>query len=90
MGERIITIEKTKKFEKVLKKIKDKKLKEEIYKQIKKIIEHPERAKLLKYNQKGERKIYIRNFRLLYSYKNKVLYLLDFDRREKIYTKLKR
>ncbi|MBL7170082.1 MAG: hypothetical protein ISS48_03620 [Candidatus Aenigmarchaeota archaeon] len=72
-----------------IKKIKDKQTKRKILKQIKKIIENPEKGKFLSY-EKGVRKIYISPFRLLYSYKNNKLRLLDFDYRDKIYKKRKK
>lgn len=78
------------KFDKNIKKIKDNKLKERVKKQIKKIIENPETGDFLKY-RKNERKIYIPPFRLLYAYdkKENKLYLIDFDKRDKIYKKKK-
>lgn len=78
----------TKEFIKQLKKIKDKKTKERLFKQIKKIIKDQERGYFLSY-EKGTRKIYIPPFRLLYAYKNNKLYLLDFDHRDRVYKKRK-
>ncbi len=75
-----------KEFIRQTKGIKDRQTKEKIFKQIKKIIENPEIGDLLSY-EKGIRKIYIPPFRLLYAYKNKKIYLLDFDHRDKIYKK---
>ncbi|NCO97181.1 MAG: hypothetical protein COY38_00775 [Candidatus Aenigmarchaeota archaeon CG_4_10_14_0_8_um_filter_37_24] len=79
----------SKEFIEQIKKIKDKKTKEKMLKQIKKIIKDPERGKFLSY-EKGMRKIYIKPFRLLYSYKNNKIYLLDFNHRDKIYKKLRK
>lgn len=76
----------SKEFIKKTKNIRDKKTKERILKQIRKIIENPEIGDFLNY-EKGIRKIYIPPFRLLYSYKNDKIYLLDFDNRDKIYRK---
>ena len=75
-------------FEKAIKKIKDNKTKERVKKQIKKIIESPEHGNFIKY-EKNERKIYIPPFRLLYSYDKREdkIYLIDFDKRDKIYKK---
>lgn len=57
--------------------------------QIKKIITNPEIGDFLKGERKGERKIYIPPFRLLYAYNKKkdTLYLLDFEHRDIIYKK---
>ncbi len=75
-------------FEKNYRKVRDSKTKERVNKNIKKIIKNPE-AGLFLTHRKGERKIYIPRFRLLYAYdksKNEI-YLIDFDRRDKIYKK---
>lgn len=73
-------------FERNIKKIRDKQLKERIKKKIQKIIENPESGEFLRH-MKGERKIYIPPFRLLYAYdkKNNRIYLINFDKRDKIY-----
>ena len=76
----------TKEFIKQTNKIKDKKTRERIFKNIKKIIENPETGDFLGY-EKGVRKIYIPPFRLLYAFKDNKIYLLDFDHRDKIYKK---
>lgn len=84
----MVEIVRQRKFERKIKKIKDSKLKERIKKQIKKIIKNPEIEDFLRH-RKCERKVYISPFRLLYAYdkkKNK-LYLIDFDKRDKIYKK---
>ena len=77
-------------FEKNIKKIKDAKLKERVKKQIRKIIENPETGKFLKYRP-HERKVCIPPFRLLYAYDKKEdkIYLIEFDKRNKIYKKKK-
>lgn len=77
---------KSREFIKQTKRVKDKQTKERLFKQLKKIIEHPEAGDLLSY-EKGIRKIYIPPFRLLYAYKDSKLYLLDFDHRDKVYRK---
>jgi len=86
MGKRIV---RTKRFDDSLKHIKDKGLKVRIWKQIKKIIKEPSIGDFLSYERRGERKIYVGPFRLLYSYdKNSdTIYLLDFDKRDRIYKK---
>lgn len=53
-------------------------------KQILKILENPEIGKSLKY-RRGERTIYIKPFRLIYSFFNNVLYLLKFEHRKSVY-----
>ncbi len=56
---------------------------------IRKIIENPDLGVFLTGQKKGERKIYIPPFRLLYVYSKDedILYLLDFDHRDIIYKK---
>ena len=56
---------------------------------IRKIIENPEIGEFLTGQRKGERKIYMPPFRLLYAYSRDedTLYLLDFDHRDIIYKK---
>ena len=76
----------SKEFIKQLKKIKDQKTKEKIFKQLEKIMENPKVGDLLSH-EKGVRKMYIPPFRLLYAYRKDTLYLLDFDHRDKIYKK---
>jgi len=68
---------------------KDKTLISRLRKQVNKIAENPEIGDFLRGEKKGERKIYISPFRLLYSYDKKrdILYLLDFDKRSRIYKK---
>ncbi len=74
-------------FVKQIRKIKDKQTKERIFKQLQKIIERPEIGDFLSY-ENGTRKVYVSPFRLLYAYKDNKIYFLDFDHRDKIYTKL--
>ncbi|MCK5624291.1 type II toxin-antitoxin system RelE/ParE family toxin [Candidatus Pacearchaeota archaeon] len=57
-----------------------KKLKKQIFK----IIKNPEIGKPLKY-RRGERSIYIKPFRLVYSFSNDVIYLLKFGHRKDVY-----
>lgn len=66
-------------FEKKLKKIKDNLVKLQIKKQIEKIIINPEIGKPMMYNRKGTREVYIKPFRLSYSYYvlDKIIYFLD-------------
>ncbi|MBC8494553.1 type II toxin-antitoxin system RelE/ParE family toxin [archaeon] len=57
-----------KQFERNFKKIKDKSLKEKLSKIIHKIILSPEIGKPMQYGRKGTRELYIKPFRLSYSY----------------------
>lgn len=82
-------IERKPAFEKAIKHIKDKALKERIKKQIKKIIDNPEIGDFLNYEE-GIRKVYIPPFRILYVYKKDTIFLLDFDHRDKVYKKRRR
>jgi mRNA-degrading endonuclease RelE of RelBE toxin-antitoxin system len=77
-------------FSKNIKHLKDQKLKERLKKQILKILEDPETAgRYLHHDRKFEKKIYIPPFRLIFAYDNNkdILYLIDFDKRGKIYRK---
>lgn len=68
-------------FEKQIRKIKDKKLKEKVKKQIRKIVENPERCgKPMKYARKGTREVRIKLFRLSFAYigKEDTIIFLDF------------
>jgi len=64
-------------FKKAFKKIKDKILKEKIIKHVKKLKEHPEMGKPMRYAKKGTREVYITPFRLSYKIEGNILYLLD-------------
>ena len=67
-------------FQKTFSKIKDKVLKERIFKQISKIRENPEVGKPMKHARKGTREVYIPPFRLSYAYlpEEQKIILLDF------------
>jgi mRNA-degrading endonuclease RelE of RelBE toxin-antitoxin system len=59
-------------FERQVKKIKDEKIKQQVKRQIQKIIEDPEKGKPMRYGRKGTRELYVSPFRLSYLYeKNK-------------------
>ncbi len=73
------------KFRREVTKIKDSKLKEKLQKQIQNIIENSELGKPLRYNLKCERTVYVRPYRLIYSYHGTVLYLLRFEHRKEVY-----
>lgn len=74
----------TEKFEKELKKI-DNSIKEKVIKQIQKIIENPETGKPLRFNLKGERTVYVKPHRIIYSFFNNTLYFLRFEHRKDVY-----
>ncbi len=57
-----------KKFQSAFKKIKNQHTKDRIRKQIRKIIQNPEIGKPYRYARRGERSVYIGNYRLLYSF----------------------
>jgi len=85
MDERVV--ERSKQFDKSLKHIKDKNLRIRIGKQIEKIIKNPQIGDFLSYGLKGNRKIYIPPFRLIYFYdkEKNLIKLLDFEKRDKVY-----
>ena len=64
---------------KTVNKIKDRSIKAQIKKQIKKMLEDPEIGKPMRYARKGTRELYIGSFRLAYSYlkKEQKIILLD-------------
>jgi len=63
-----IQIRTTERFEDFLSKVKDNLFKIKIQKQIEKIINNPEIGKPMMHNRKGTREVYIKPFRLSYSY----------------------
>jgi len=75
----------TEEFEKQFKKIKDNTTKSKIKKQIQKITDHPEIGKPLRYNLKGERTLYIKPYRLIYTIKKDEIVLLRFLHRQEVY-----
>jgi addiction module RelE/StbE family toxin len=75
----------TQKFEQEFKKIKDRATQDKIENQIKKILKTPSVGKPLKYDLKGERTIYIKPFRLIYSVEKDKLILLRFEHRNGVY-----
>ena len=64
---------------KTISKVKDKSLKENIKKQIKKIIERPTIGKPMRYTRKGTRELYIGPYRLAYAYKKDETELIFLD-----------
>ena len=75
----MLTVEYSNSVLKTISKIKDRSTKEQIKKQIKKMLENPEIGKPMKYARKGTRELYIESFRLAYSYlkKERKIILLD-------------
>lgn len=57
---------------------------DKIEKQIRKIIKNPNVGKPLRY-KRGERTIYVKPFRLIYSIRGEEIILLKFDHRKKVY-----
>jgi mRNA-degrading endonuclease RelE of RelBE toxin-antitoxin system len=75
----------TLKFEREFKKVKDSRVKEQLKKQIEKIIENPDVGKPLRYDFKGERTVYVKPCRLIYKLDGETLYLLRFEHRKEVY-----
>lgn len=75
----------TGKFEREFKKVKDNKVKEQLKKQIEKIIENPSVGKPLRYDLKGERTVYVKPYRLIYSFEGGRLFLLRFKHHKDAY-----
>lgn len=55
-------------FLKKISKIKHEAIKEQIKKQVEKIIENPEVGKPMQYSRKGTRELYVKPYRLAYAY----------------------
>ena len=74
-----------KKFAELFSKLKDNLLRDKIKKQIKKISENPEVGKPMRNVRKGTRELYIKPFRLSYSYnlKENLVYILDLYHKKK-------
>jgi len=75
----MLTVEYSDNLIKTIKKIKDNTVKEQIKRQIAKILEKPEIGKPMRYARKGTRELYIGSFRLAYAYlkKEKKIIILD-------------
>jgi len=74
----MVTVEFSPLFEKILKKIKNLSAKNQLKKQITKIIENPEMGKPMRYSRKGTRELYIVPYRLSYSWikdEDKIIFL---------------
>ena len=70
----------TEKFEREFRKA-DTSVKDKAKRQIGKIISNPEVGKPLRYNLKGERTVYVKPFRIIYSFFNNTIYFLRFEHR---------
>jgi len=57
-----------KKFQKIFSKIKARLFREQVKKQIYKIIDNPSIGKPMMYSRKGTRELYVNHFRLVYTY----------------------
>ncbi len=75
----MVSVVTSKKFQEVLKKIKDSLFREKVLKHVEKIKNNPEIGKLMKYYRKGTREVYIHPFRLSYAYNipENAIYLFD-------------
>lgn len=74
----------TEKFKKEVKKL-DSSIKIKVIKQIKKIIEEPKVGKPLRYNLKGERTIYVKPYRIIYSFNRRIITFLRIQHRKIVY-----
>jgi len=75
----------TKHFEDDIKSIKDNGLKIKAKKQIEKIIKIPDVGKPLRYALKGERTVYLKPFRIIYTIDGENLIFLRFEHRDDVY-----
>jgi len=75
----------TKKFERELRKLRDKTVKDRVKEQIEKILDNPETGKPLRFGLKGERSVYVPPYRLIYAVQGQRLYLLRFEHRKTVY-----
>ncbi|MBT3408212.1 type II toxin-antitoxin system RelE/ParE family toxin [Candidatus Woesearchaeota archaeon] len=64
-------------FKKRIKKIKNNQIKDQIKKQILKIVNNPNIGKPMKFSRKGTRELYIKPFRLSYFYQNDEIIFTD-------------
>lgn len=75
----------TDKFERELRKVRDKELKARARKRIREIVEDPEIGKPLRFELKGERSLRILPYRLIYAVRGDTLYLLRFEHGKEVY-----
>ncbi|MBN1386107.1 type II toxin-antitoxin system RelE/ParE family toxin [Candidatus Woesearchaeota archaeon] len=64
-------------FRRYFKKIKSQSMKMQIISQIEKIRENPETGKPMRFSRKGTRELYISPYRLSYTIKEGIIYILD-------------
>jgi len=81
----MVEVEYSRIFKKTIKKLKDSSLKDHIKSQIIKIVKSPEKGKPLRYNLKGERTVYVKPYRIIYSYNNDIITFLAFEHRDDVY-----
>jgi len=74
----------TDKFEKEVKKL-DSSIKIKVIKQIEKIIQEPKIGKPLRYDLKGERTIYVKPYRIIYSFDKNTITFLRVQHRKFVY-----
>lgn len=75
----------TKKFERELRKVGDRAVKDRVKARVEKILDNPESGKPLLFALKGERSIHVPPYRLVYAVQGKRLYLLRFEHRKTVY-----
>ena len=75
----------TKKFERELRKLRDKTIKDRVKDQIEKVLDNPETGKPLRFALKGERSVYVTPYRLIYAVQGETLYLLRFEHRKTVH-----
>ena len=75
----------TENFERDVKKLRDKSIKERIDSEVKKIRENPYFGKPLGYGLKGEKSVRIPPYRLIYEVQGNNLILLRFKHRKEVY-----
>jgi mRNA-degrading endonuclease RelE of RelBE toxin-antitoxin system len=67
------------KFKKEVSKIRDNKIKERLKQQIQNIVECPKFGKPLRYDLKGERTVYVRQYRLIHLFHGTTLFALSTE-----------
>ncbi|EFD92381.1 MAG: plasmid stabilization system [Candidatus Parvarchaeum acidophilus ARMAN-5] len=76
-------VDRADKFETEVRKIRDSSLKEKVKKQIEKVVNEPNVGKPLRFQYKGERTVYVKPYRLIYSWDGEKLTFLRFEHGEK-------
>ena len=75
----------TEKFERELRKLRDRSVKTRVRNVVQRIIEEPDVGKPLRFELKGERSIRVPPYRLIYAVELDTLYLLRFEHRKTVY-----